>query len=405
MMPGLDDLHDDDDDDGDDDEETSTAGPCPLLSRLPPELLIGIVCRLSYDDLLSMRRTSKRMFVLMATNEAPIVRHYLDHVVPPYLVKLYRSPAPTHLQFGFLARLAHRQRVCRRLAALIARHVTRFFCSVDGHEQLLTYETKMRDRMVPKLAIMYHHLEALRGLYIDRLTGPRTAIWRDKIDAKQWEREMLQDYDTTTLLQVAMISDVFLRSLHGQFWPPSYAGRLERCLRGWTRVKAREKSLAHIVLVGGLSELERVWRLERYDDRIRALDAWIDASRPSRFISRSTCFDRANRHRRTVAVAPSPSSVADRMSRHHRHHPIPRSNDPTFLPILPYIPPLWSIGSVPIRQELLARGAIHNIESIPDLSEFVHSIISPDDYEPSEASDDEIIHALESFRIPLPVWP
>lgn len=81
-------------------------------------------------------------------------------------------------------------------------------------------------------------------------------------------------YDDKTLLQVHQIFPVVVASFVRRLRPPSYAGRLERTIRGYLKDKPADEIYATALCVGGLRQVEKFWEIKGYSARRGAVDRW-----------------------------------------------------------------------------------------------------------------------------------
>ncbi|KAI9886651.1 MAG: hypothetical protein M1823_001565 [Watsoniomyces obsoletus] len=418
----------------------------PALYRLPPEVLLDIICELPYRDLVSLRQTSRVLYALIDANERQCVRHQLRRHVPVHITQIYIPPAREDYTLDFLAGLAHRQRVCGRLASMLADDVTRFYfmrTSAVGLKRFRTRTDKMRERMVPSLLVLYHYFETLRALFVSRLAGPVGGFFAGDLllgDRRTaWEQEVLQDYDSTTLLQISLVWNVLYDSFVRYFRPPSYAGRLERSLLGFRRRPPPEQSLAIVFLIGGLDQVERLWRIKRYDQRIKALDEWLDDMQPSSSGTRTNSVSE-----RAIDGSPSPplslpqQQQQQQQQPQHRQHqyqqfqyqvhpdqqsrkrgrPMPPLSPEELEQVMRNLPSLRGLCSLPIVGELRHRGVIRTSAELPDTSQFLIELIRLDGVEvvhpeiywpnlhvPDIVAPVTVVQAMERIRLPVVEWP
>lgn len=387
----------------DEKEPDTPVASTPPLYRLPAELQLQIILHLSYTDLLTLRRTSRPLYALIAVNEAHVVRHYLNHVVPRHAVELYR-PSSANLTLSFIARLAHRYRVCDRLARLIAEHLTIFWFRLTTHDSVKRFAKRqqtMRRRMVPPLLTLFHHFETLRALYVHRLAGPDADPQSETVYWEQWECETLESYDARVLLHAHMMFSVLIHSFQLHFRPPSYAGRLERSLRGWTRNKPSERDLIRVIMIGGLREVERLWRIKSYDHRVRALNEWLDGlQRTHPVVKTTSTTTKVETHPGRdqclpdSTITPNDGSCIKALD---MTHPMPPLSQVELDRVLPHLPPMESVWSVAAHHELLVRGAVRYLHFIPHATEFINELVRLDIEDPIAITglDDDVDHEEE----------
>lgn len=81
-------------------------------------------------------------------------------------------------------------------------------------------------------------------------------------------------YDDDLLLTVHQVFPLVLSSFSRRLRPPSYAGRLERSIKGMLKDKPADEVYATIIVIGGLRQVERFWETKGYNTRRAAVDQW-----------------------------------------------------------------------------------------------------------------------------------
>ena len=385
------------------------------------ELQLQYVCKLPYVDLLSLRRTSRAFRALIAANEAYIVRHHIDHAVPAHVARLYRAQAAADPSLRLLAGLAKRTKICQRLAASTANHMTVFYYgwprSNSDRAKYVPREDAMRRRMIPPLLTLFHHFEMFRDIYVTRLTrerfdGGTSGVAAGPVDAaiwELWERETLGDYDDHSLRQAQMVFVLLLESFRLKLRPPSYAGWLERSLRGWNRQPPSEEGMIKIIAFGGIAAVERLFGIKNYDRRLRALDQWLKVHSSSSSASSTTASATA-RNLRALLTAVSdepglgPPTPLDWQALHNQEligTPFPAlpalspsstssSSDPLQLMpelsqaqleiVLPRLPAeLRLVWRSAVDSELVARGLVPTPDHIPAVPDFLDDLLRPEE--------------------------
>ena len=280
-------------------EESESTGD-PAIYRLPVELRLQYICDLPYVDLLSLRRSSRAFRDLIAANEAYIVRYHMDHAVPAHVARIYRAQAAADPSLRLLAGLARRMKICQRLAASMANHMTVFYYGwpelKSDRAMYVPREEAMQRRMIPPLLTLFHHFENFRDLCVKRLTDDRYELgMSDAVLGSSegviwglWEWETLGGYDDHSLQQAQMVFVLLLESFKFKLRPPSYAGWFERTLRGWNRPPPPEDGMVKIIALGGIAAIERLFGIKTYEHRLRAVDQWLKAHSPSSSPSSTT---------------------------------------------------------------------------------------------------------------------
>ena len=81
-------------------------------------------------------------------------------------------------------------------------------------------------------------------------------------------------YDDQTLLKVHQVFPLVISSFSRRLRPPSYAGRLERSIKGYLKDRPKDEVYATILAVGGLRQAQRFWETKGYNARRAAVDTW-----------------------------------------------------------------------------------------------------------------------------------
>ena len=97
----------------------------------------------------------------------------------------------------------------------------------------------------------------------------------DRDSMIMWEQLTMSQYSSHDLLMAHAMYCLLVDTFERRLRPPSYAGRLERALRGWTRSRPSDESLSRVMLLGGIEVVERIWRIKNYDERVRTLNNWV----------------------------------------------------------------------------------------------------------------------------------
>jgi len=81
-------------------------------------------------------------------------------------------------------------------------------------------------------------------------------------------------YDDQTLLKVHQAWTLVISSFSRRLRPPSYAGRLERSIKGYLKDRPPDEVYTTILAIGGLRQAQRFWETKGYNARRAAVDTW-----------------------------------------------------------------------------------------------------------------------------------
>lgn len=336
-------------------------------------------------DILSLRRTSKYFNQLITTHEATIVRNQLKSKIPPHIVKLYPPSGPHQWTLHFLGGLAHRQMVCTQLAGLIADHIARELFRLKSarcRKKFAPQQRRIQKKMTPLLFTLFHHFETFREAYVRHLVNHDMPM-----RPTDWEQETLKVYSSQDLLRAYMMYSFLCHSFGRRLRPPSYAGRLEQLLRGWTRDQPSDDSLAKLIVVGGLREVVRIWSIKNYNERLKKLESWVmglysrknGMTAEAAEAARVAYFSGSTRSRSLLTI----------FEWYHegKHLTIPPRNEMPmpFLRrveldyLLCHLPSLWQIWYPAAEHELIERRVVRIAEEIPDARLFINELMRTDD--------------------------
>jgi hypothetical protein len=248
-----------------------------LFFSLPNELQLQIVTPLSMPTILNLRLVSGSFHALVSQNESWIARHHITRSIPAFAIRLYPLPDPSRINLHYLCGLWHRLYVAQKLAILIAEDTTKEIFLRDTEakwNEFLPQHTRMRQRLMPLIFTIFHFFEKYRELHVQHLVSRGVPLRRQAFTLNPIERQVMDIYSDELLLKVHQIFPLLLSSFSRRLRPPSYAGRLERSIKGMLKDKPADEIYATILAVGGLRQAGRFWETKGYNTRRAAVDQW-----------------------------------------------------------------------------------------------------------------------------------
>lgn len=248
-----------------------------LFSSLPNELQLQIIAPLPVPTILNLRLASRSFHGLISLNESTIARHHLSASVPRYAINLYPSLDPSHITLHYLCSLWHRLHVAAKLAKLIAEHTTKEIFLRDTEAKYIEFQpqhNRMRCRLMPLIFTMFHFFEKYREHHVRHLASGGVPLRLQSFTLNPIERQVMEMYDDRTLLHLHQVFPLILSSYSRRLRPPSYAGRLERSIKGYLKDKPADEVYSTILAVGGLRQAESFWQTKGYNSRRAAVDTW-----------------------------------------------------------------------------------------------------------------------------------
>ena len=133
---------------------------------------------------------------------------------------------------------------------------------------------RMRQRLVPLVFTLFHFFETYRNLHVKHLEASGTPLRHQPFTLNPIECQVMAMYDDKTLLKVHQVFPLVISSFSRRLRPPSYAGRLERSIKGYLKDRPADEVYATIIAIGGLRQAQRFWETKGYNARRAAVDAW-----------------------------------------------------------------------------------------------------------------------------------
>ncbi|RYP69659.1 hypothetical protein DL769_005217 [Monosporascus sp. CRB-8-3] len=257
--------------------QISSASFDQLFLALPSELLIHIIASLPLSDVLNLRLASRAWHAMISLNEFPIARYHLEHHVPAYAIRLYPAPDPSAIKLHYLCGIWHRLHVAAKLSYLICEWATKEIFLRTTEAQRLEFapqHERMRRRLIPLLFTIFHFFETYRSLHVQYVKEHGHGLSRVPFTLNPIEVKIMNMYDDQTLLRVHQVFPMVIASFCRRLRPPTYAGRLERSLRGYLKDRPPDEVYAAALCVGGLRQVERFWEIKGYNSRRGAVDSW-----------------------------------------------------------------------------------------------------------------------------------
>jgi hypothetical protein len=248
---------------------------------LPSDLQVNVVAYLCVPDILKLRQVSKNWLQFITVNETPISRAFLEHNrVPRFAVDLYPLPTPSDLDLYYISELWHRLSVTSKLSTILTDWITTDIFLRNNETQQLEFSpqrARIRRRLIPIIFTIAHFFETYCRLHLRHVLENGCPLLPENHIINPIERHIMKMYDNETLLQVHQFFPFLLSYLSRKLRPPSYFGRLERSLHGYSRSSLPPPVLVGILCIGGMKEVTRISKIESHDSRRMAVDDWYSA--------------------------------------------------------------------------------------------------------------------------------
>ncbi|KAF2000412.1 hypothetical protein P154DRAFT_522603 [Amniculicola lignicola CBS 123094] len=253
--------------------------------HLPSELHIHILCSLSICDLLALRRTCRALNDLITLCGPAIVRFWVRNRMGTLHVKLYPPPPPLGADLQYLLAMRRRHiaslRLTQELACFVLRDTLRY--TSDRQRQMWK---SVCERMLSMVFTVGYFLEEHRRVILERDLGrirPRSCIGYDICTTPgiiEQEREIVKGLDPPLRLQYFYMYCFMVQVLTRKLRPPTYAGKVEKLVRGWTRQPVCSEDIAFVLVLGGISQVAKLLACKNYSERRRLLHTFITRLSP-----------------------------------------------------------------------------------------------------------------------------
>jgi hypothetical protein len=292
-----------------------------LFLALPNELQAQIIAPLPIHSILTLRLVSKSFHTVVTMNESTIARYHATHSLPAYAVKLYPMPDPSEISLHYLCSVWHRLNVASKLAIRISDLAQReiFLKTTEAElREFAPHLQRMRQRLMPLVFTIFHFFETYRDLHVKHLLSGGVPLNQQAFTMNPIEAQVMAMYDDRTLLKVHEVFPLVMSSFSRRLRPPSYAGRVERTIKGYLKDKPADEIYAAILDIGGLRQAQRFWETKGYNARRAAVDIWygfitrepIEPARESK-ISRITHLGRRKAKEAPTTVSSSSNTAAE----------------------------------------------------------------------------------------------
>ncbi|KIV86506.1 hypothetical protein PV11_02116 [Exophiala sideris] len=281
---------------------------------LPEEIIIQVLCHLSLPDIFALRLTSRTIYSFLQVNACPITRSLLkqcayDHTpytiemndpdgraeyTYDYLSRLYPQPLPSS-SMDYLLQMLKRQNQVDKMLAVTMQYLQMRIYMIPGcprFEDFRPYKMKLTRRMHLAAWTIYHFLEKYRDMLVhehpkhlhfgqstatDQQPGHEDRNVSSCPSCAELVKSLLSTYPATELIPAYHFYDLCRQHIRGLSRAPTYAGTIERRLRGWSRKSPTDIDLAQYVIFGGIPELSKLSMLKgSYTSRIELIGAFND---------------------------------------------------------------------------------------------------------------------------------
>ena len=161
--------------------------------------------------------------------------------------------------------MLHRRAVIVNLVELLVNfiQVDIYFIKTGSRvKQFQPYRQRLREALMKPAFIVMHYLETFRTGLVE--SGPHATESLSPSSIASY-------YPANVIVPTYQFHRLMMAALRQRLRPPSYAGTLERVVRGWHREPATNEELATLLLFGGVEQVYRIVKIKTYADRMKEL--------------------------------------------------------------------------------------------------------------------------------------
>ena len=259
------------------------------LLSLPVELHVQILLALQCRDFCSFRAVSTRARDLLSEGE--IIRQWIIQKADRQHLKLY--PPGRETTFQYLHDEQSRLRTATGFATLLAEYIGKKILrySLLRREEypfrridfLETVTSQLKEKMIPLIVTVQHYLEQSACILLD--AGSSSDEDDDyHTSYRSRERQIFESYEPAHL-HLAHKFWMFLIWLSDQILhPPSYAGTVERTVRGWSTEPLNRFDYRLFLVFGNIEALIPLVRAGTPKQSRKVMDSWLSQLNPDRNI-------------------------------------------------------------------------------------------------------------------------
>lgn len=254
-----------------------------------------ILCSLPSKDILRLRTTCRFFFNLVQNHASEITRSLLLRDTDfRKMHSLYKDMWVdfSNTTLDYIMALSHRFHLACSLARFLAtHHLTEMFYYKSPAQLMQSKHASLRRVMVsnlrPHLMIISHMLETYKVSLaklvqdVDLLKFESSLVSNKRVQAWRKEVGILRGYNEWEVCRTSMVFEFLKKTLFRQLRPVSYAGPVERRLRGWTKPSASDSQVMALMIFGGFDAIKKVITIQSYNMRIKALERWLKPLAPT----------------------------------------------------------------------------------------------------------------------------
>jgi hypothetical protein len=253
--------------------------------RLPNELHVQILCELCIADLLCLRISSRALNDLITSCGSPLVRFWVKEKMGSLHTRLYPPPCTNEADLHYLLAMRRRHIASVRLTRELANFVLKDTLRHTSERQRQMW-TSVYQKMIPLVFGVGYFLEEHRRHILERDLGrirPRTHIGYDICTTPgitNHESKILKKLDPPLRLHFFYMYCFILQVLARKLRPPTYAGSVEKVLRGWHGRPACAEDVSFVLVLGGVGQVAKLLAVQHYSERRRVLHNFITRLSP-----------------------------------------------------------------------------------------------------------------------------
>ncbi|KAH0559564.1 hypothetical protein GP486_003918 [Trichoglossum hirsutum] len=264
-------------------------------------------------------------------------------------------------------------------------------------------QQRMRKRLAPLILTLFQFFERYQHRLLAETYEGNKISYQDADQPILIQQEIMESYNPALLVRVSQTYHLLLYLLRRRLAPPSRSFSLARTRSGRSLTRLAEDSVVKLLIIGGLSQVQRILSIKNRSRRRKALEKWIAGLQPqenSGVVEGVSAEPQPNRHSAAVAVGGgggreesrnsgkalehgrTPSSSSSSSSSPPSGLPMPRPSAAAIARLIPVLPPLGAVWVPSARELVLAKGLDATDVGVWEL--FIDELTSGNDSEEGE---------------------
>ena len=187
-----------------------------------------------------------------------------------HLQDIYPPPQP-NLNLDYFLQMMQRERIVLRMVSAYIQRTIYLIRSAGRRRQFAPNRSRMEKRLKTPAFAVYHFLENFQVELLRHIRKGRNSseILSDPESVGiEIQTRIVNGYPDDILLPAFQFYRIMVSTYRQKPRPPTYAGTIERKIRGWDRTPASDAEVAQVLIYGGMEEVLKIMLNPTYGARL-----------------------------------------------------------------------------------------------------------------------------------------